>query len=146
MFWLDSRTVGHVVEGEHGIQELYAISVRVTTEAIRLSKPETSVLLGSFPAGVSASDFKYSPAGEILVFLASVWPDSSLETVKVQDEKWENRGTSALIYEETFERHSDHYITPKRTKIFSVKLEKNGETWSLKSTFNSLLKDVKHVS
>ena len=145
-FWLDNRTLGHVVEGEDGIQDFYAISVDVATDPARLSTPKRPVLLGSFPAGVSAANFKYTPAGEMLVFSASVWPDSSLETVKEQDERWENRGTSALIYEETYVRHWDHYILPKRSELFSVKLSRNGEEWSLESTFNPLMKGLKHVS
>jgi hypothetical protein len=93
VFWLDSRTVGHiVVNDEKSVQDLYAISVKFTTELA----PESPVLVGSFPTK-GASNFKYDAAAGILVFSEYVYPDGDLKKVKDHDEEWENRGNTAWV-------------------------------------------------
>ncbi|KDN41730.1 hypothetical protein RSAG8_07261, partial [Rhizoctonia solani AG-8 WAC10335] len=76
------------------------------------------------------SNFKYSKSGA-LVFSAYVHEDRNLSSVREQDERWRNRGNTALVYDENFVRHWDEYRGPKRQALFSVDLKKKDGAWSL---------------
>ncbi|CAE6421504.1 unnamed protein product [Rhizoctonia solani] len=87
------------------------------------------VRVGEFP-DAQLSNFKYSKSGA-LVFSAYVYEDRNLSSVREQDEKWRNRGNTALVYDENFVRHWDEYRGPKRQALFSVDLKKNKGEWTL---------------
>ncbi|KAI5123133.1 hypothetical protein M0805_000836 [Coniferiporia weirii] len=143
-FWLDDRTIGHVVAGSDGKgHELYAVSVK--SESRTLRAPESPVLAGAFPAGVIPANFKYASGATRLVFSAYVYADGDLATVKEQNEAYEARGNTALVYDETYERHWDTWTGPKRSKLFTVQLAKgkNGK-WALGDEFAAPLRDYKH--
>ncbi|CCO34750.1 hypothetical protein BN14_08857 [Rhizoctonia solani AG-1 IB] len=91
--------------------------------------PKSPVRVGTFP-DAHLSNFKYSKSGA-LVFSAYVYEDRNLSSVREQDEKWRNRGNTALVYDENFVRHWDEYRGPKRQALFSVDLKKSNGEWSL---------------
>ncbi|KAF8713356.1 Alpha beta-hydrolase, partial [Rhizoctonia solani] len=129
-FWIDDRTIGHVRPGSDGksSQELYAVSVEYTVDTTTVT-PKSPVRVGEFP-DAQLSNFKYSKSGA-LVFSAYVYEDRNLSSVREQDEKWRNRGNTALVYDENFVRHWDEYRGPKRQALFSVDLKKNKGEWTL---------------
>jgi hypothetical protein len=147
-FWLDSRTVGHVVEDEEEkVLKLYALSLKFETEELPnvLHTPEPPTLIGAFPTA-SAANFRYSLSSRHLVFSSYVYPDGNLSTVKERDEAWENRGTSALVYDSTYVRHWDTWVGPKASSLFSVQLTSDVDhKWTLGSEYINLLKDTGHV-
>lgn len=102
-------------------------------------------LIGTLPPGAPTTNYRYSLKGQVLVFSAYVWPDKKLETVKEQDEKWNKRGNSALVYDELYTRHWDTWRGPKAPSLFSVKLEKVDNKWTLGNEYVSILKGTKHV-
>ncbi|KAJ6559073.1 Alpha/Beta hydrolase protein [Mycena vulgaris] len=141
-FWLDTRTIGHAVEDE-GNMDLYAIDVRFETNVLDSEPP---ALIGSFPT-TTATNFQYSLSSGVLVFSDYVYADGNLSSVKEQDEAWENRGTTALVYDETFERHWDTWSGPKTTSLFSVRLRRDPDRkWVLAPEFDNLLKGTGHSS
>ncbi|KAI9058154.1 alpha/beta-hydrolase [Trametes sanguinea] len=147
-FWLDSRTLGHAVaEGsdKDKVINLYAISLKVDTGSPAITTfPNSPVHIGKFPTA-SATNFRYSAKAGVLVFSDYVHPDGDLKKVKENDEAWENRGDTAFVYDETFERHWDTWIGPKRTSLFSVKLTKQSAgKWALGDDFVNLLKGTGH--
>jgi hypothetical protein len=105
-FWLDSRTVAHVVKHEESKNlELYALSVKYETQdASTLTLLDHPILVGSFPTS-TATNFRYISGAGQLIFSDNVFPDGNLKTVKEQDDNWENRGTTALVYDSTYERY-----------------------------------------
>ena len=116
---------------------LYAISVKVETPGGIL--PDSPVLIGKFPTD-SASNFRYAAAPGVLVFSDLVHADGDLKKAKAHDEAWENRGDSAFVYDDTFERHWDTWVGPKSASLFSVKLAKSAEgKWELGTDFVNLL-------
>ena len=105
-FWLDSRTVGKVVdegEGKEKVKALYLINIRFEPDSVFIASV-TPTLIGKFPTN-SATNFRYTGRSGFLVFSDYVFPDGDLKTAKEQDEAWENRGNTAFVYDETFERH-----------------------------------------
>jgi len=56
------------------------------------------------------------------VFSDSVYEDGELKAAKEGDEAWQDRGTTAFVYDETYVRHWDTYRGPKHQSLFSVKL------------------------
>jgi hypothetical protein len=149
VFWLDERTVGHVVSGGDGKpQELYAISVKFETEpTAQLTTPDSPKLIGTFPNGVTVQNFRYSLRASRLVFSAYVYADTNLTSVKEQDEVWEKRGNSAFVYDDTFVRHWDTWRSPKRSSLFSVRLAKDpNHDWHLGDDYTAPLKGTRHVS
>lgn len=60
-FWLDSRTVGHVITPEDSdTQEFYVVSFEYSTESgvesdVQATAPHPPVLIGTFPAAAEAS-------------------------------------------------------------------------------------------
>ncbi|KAG9116042.1 hypothetical protein FRC07_007495, partial [Ceratobasidium sp. 392] len=136
-FWLDDRTVAHIRSGSDSksAQELYVVSVEYTTE-MTTATPEPPVHVGTLP-DVPLSNFKYSKSGA-LVFSAYVYDDFNLSSVREQDEKWENRGNSALVYDSNYVRHWDEYRGPKHQALFSVDLAKVDGKWALGSEVFSL--------
>ena len=150
-FWLDTRTIAHAVEegeGKDKAKALYAWSVKFETEGSGpavLSTPESPVFIGKFPT-TSATNFKFNGKSDYLVFSDYVFPDGDLTTVKKQDNEWENRGDTAFVYDETFERHWDTWVGPKRSSLFSVALAKGKDgKWSLGNNFVNLLNGTEHV-
>ncbi len=74
------------------------------------------------------------------MFSDNVHPDGNLSTVREQDEAWENRGTTALVYDATYERHWDTWIGPKTTSLFSVRLVQDPDhKWHFGSQFTNIL-------
>lgn len=141
-FWLDARTIGHVVRPEDdAAPQLVARSVEYTTE-LRLDEP---YVVGTFP-DVDVGNFKTSPDGRWLVFSADVYADKDLSTVKQQDQAWKDRGSSALVYEEMFVRHWDTFTLPKKASLFSVSITRdNAGKFVLGENFSSVLKTTNHV-
>jgi hypothetical protein len=139
VFWLDSRTLARVTEND-GIQKLEAF--RVHTANHTLSSP---TLIGGLPKGASANNFRYSSDGGILVFSAPVFSDYDLATVAEQDKAHEERGTSAYVFDDTYVRHWDTWRGPKKSRLFSVALEKNKGQWKLGSEYFRPLLNTDHV-
>lgn len=150
-FWLAPRVIAHVVPNEETkVQDVYAISVEFETQPVdggpvKLATPEPPVLIGSFPTSTS-DNFRYISESGVLVFSDSVYEDGELKAVKEGDNAWENRGTTALVYDETYVRHWDTYRGPKHWSLFSVKLVHKGGIWSLGDEFVNLLAGTAHVS
>ena len=142
-FWLDTYTIGHVVANSDKSKgaDFFAIHVKFTTEGITTNAPESSVRIGSFPPGVEPHNFRYSKAAGRLVFSAYVYSDGDLFTVQQQNQEYENRGNTALVYDETYERHWDTWTGPKRSALFTVTLAKE----KLGDDYSSPLKGTKHV-
>ncbi|KIY71185.1 alpha/beta-hydrolase [Cylindrobasidium torrendii FP15055 ss-10] len=147
-FWLDGRTLGHVVEND-GKLDLLAVEVQFNgnaTQAAVTSGSKEPLRLGSFPT-TTATNFVFSAQDGQLVFSDNVYEDGKLETIKSQDEAWENRGTTALVYDETYERHWDTWAGPKTTKLFSVSLVQDPDhQWHFGDKFVNLLEGTKHAS
>ncbi|KAG7442969.1 alpha/beta-hydrolase [Guyanagaster necrorhizus] len=146
-FWLDGRTVAHVVEGDKKL-DIYALDIdykkQDSDEVGTVSAPNLPTLLGSFPT-TTATNFRYSLLSGQLVFSDNVYPDGNLSAVKEQDEAWENRGTTALVYDTTYERHWDTWTGPKTTSLFSVRLVQDPDhKWHFGSQFTNILKGTGH--
>lgn len=104
------------------------------------------MLAGTLPEGVAPANFRYARGAARLVFSAYVYADGDLFTVKKQDEEYEARGNTALVYDETYERHWDTWTGPKRSKLFSVQLQRGlDEKYKLGDDYAAPLKDYKHV-
>ncbi|KAL1760448.1 Alpha/Beta hydrolase protein [Schizophyllum commune] len=147
-FWLDTRTVGHVVEGENKTLDFFAIDIQFETEPApgALSTPKPPTLIGSFPT-TGATNFVYNPASGHLVFSAEVYEDGDLTTVNEQDKEWEERGNTAFVYDETYVRHWDTYVGPKTAVLFSVPLKQTPEReWVFEQKWTNLLKGTGHSS
>ena len=150
-FWLDSRTIAHVVEsGEDKDRqlELYALSLEFNADlgVLSLSTVDSRVLAGTFPT-LTATNFRYSSTSGYLVFSDYVYSDGNLTAVKEKDDEWENRGTTALVYDSGFPRHWDHWIGPKRSSLFTVRLAKNADgNWELGTEFVNPLTGTGHAS
>ncbi|KAI8986222.1 alpha/beta-hydrolase [Trametes punicea] len=147
-FWLDSRTLAHAVaEGDDKdkVINLYAISLKVDTNSASITTlPESPILIGKFPTS-TATNFRYSPKAGFLVFSDYVHADGDLKKVKENDEAWENRGDTAFVYDETFERHWDTWVGPKRPSLFGVKLAKQpAGKWILDDNYVNLLNGTNH--
>lgn len=157
-FWLDSRTLAHVVE-----ENIYAVSLEYEIAPNSLVKvPRAPYLVGSFPSGSSPSNFKFTgtrklgtagPDGSIqhiLVFSAKVYDDYNLTSVKEKDAAWEARGTSALVYDELYVRHWDEYVSEKQSRLFSVELNLSGKgdnaKWTLGEEYFKVLENTEYVS
>lgn len=145
VFWLDSRTIALVSKNKKSdTLDLYALSVQFETQT-SLTTTTNPTFIGSFPTA-TVTNFRYSLSIGTLVFSYYVWPDGDLMSVKEQDEAWENRGNTALVYDETYARHWDHWITPKRSKLFSARLYKDADRkWHLGNDFANTMKHTNHV-
>ncbi|PFH53996.1 hypothetical protein AMATHDRAFT_53711 [Amanita thiersii Skay4041] len=146
-FWLDSRVVGHVVEGDNGL-ELYAIDIKFETpegsQSQLLSFEGPPTLVGTFPTK-TATNFRYSQKAGVLVFSDNVYSDVNLTSVKDQDQEWENRGNSAYVYDTTYVRHWDIWVGKKRPSLFTVRLALDPDRkWVFGNQFFSPLKGTDH--
>ena len=117
-------------------QQLFVIPVTLTGNSISVGE---SILVGSFPV-TTAADFRYAHSAGILVFAAYVHADGDLKAVKDNDEKYENRGNSALVYDSTFERQWDTWVGPKHKSLFTVPLYKDQGKFVLGDDFTNALK------
>ncbi|KAI0076295.1 hypothetical protein K474DRAFT_1691388 [Panus rudis PR-1116 ss-1] len=146
-FWIDPRTVGHAVdegEGKDKVKVLYAISLKVDTNDATISTfPDSPVLIGKLPTA-TASNFIFNGKSEYLIFSDNVYEDGDITKVKEHDEAWENRGDTAHVYDETFDRHWDTWVGPKKSSLFSVKLIKVGGKYVLGTNYINLLNGTGH--
>jgi hypothetical protein len=146
-FWLDSKTIGYVIEDknedkDHDSQStLFAISISSPSAA---GKP---VPVGTFPSAVAPANFQYSAKASILVFTAPVYADGDLLTVQEQDKAYKNRGNTAKVYDVTYARHWDEWVGPKKSTLFTVSIKKDASgKWQMGEEFGSPLKGTGHVS
>lgn len=136
-FWIDSRTIAHVVEAEgEKKQDIFAVPVTYEQGSVTIGEP---VLVGSLPV-TTAADFRYSSSSGVLVFSAYVYADGDLEAVTANDEAYDNRGNTALVYDQTFERQWDTWVGPKHKSLFTVKLQKDHGNYILGNSFTNVLK------
>lgn len=64
-----------------------------------------------------------------------------------QDQEYEDRGNTAYVYDETFERHWDTWGGPKQSTLFTISLSQDdNKAWRLGSQFKNVLKGTNHVS
>ena len=104
VFWLDSRAIGYVVvDGETKTVDLYSLLVHFTNETLETSSGPPA-LLGRFPTA-SPSSFRYAAELGVLVFLDNVYEDGDLIKVPGNDERWQDRGDTAFVYDDAYERH-----------------------------------------
>jgi len=83
----------------------------------------------------------------VLVFSDNVHEDGDLTKVPENDEKWQDRGNTALVYDDPYERHWDTWTGPKRPSLFTVKLFKDaGKHWHFGDKFYNVLNGTGHVS
>ncbi|KAG6890830.1 hypothetical protein C0995_003263 [Termitomyces sp. Mi166 len=145
-FWIQSRTVAHVVEGEVGL-DIYAMDVTLETgDADVLTIVNTPVLIAKLP-NKSATNFRYSIESGVLVFSDYVYPDGNLTSVVEQDDAYEARGNTAYVYDATYERHWDTWVGPKKSSLFSVSLYQDPDhKWVFGGQFINLLQGTKHSS
>lgn len=148
-FWLNSRTIAHVVEEDEALT-IYALDIKFETETEGnpglLSTPEPPLLIGKFPTK-SATNFRYSASSGYLVFSTYVYSDGNLTAVKEHDEAWESRGNSAFVYDTTYERHWDTWVGRKKSSLFSVRLLQDPDRkWVFGEHFVNLLEGTNHCS
>ncbi|KAH0586242.1 Dipeptidyl-peptidase 5 [Termitomyces sp. J132] len=148
-FWIQSRTIAHVVEGEVGL-EIYALDVALRTssggDTDVLATTNNPVLIAKLP-NKSATNFRYSIESGVLVFSDYVYSDGNLTSVAEQDDAYESRGNSAYVYDTTFERHWDTWVGPKKSSLFSVSLYQDADRkWVFDGQFINLLQGTKHSS
>jgi dipeptidyl aminopeptidase/acylaminoacyl peptidase len=144
-FWLDSRTIAHAAKAQDDsdVLSLYAISVKLESKSLTSPDNLTPKHIGSFPTS-SATNFKYCASKGRLVFSDYVYADGDLTKSKENDEKWEKRGNTALVYDTTFERQWDTWVLPKSNSLFIVTLKKDGNDWVLGNEWFNTLKGTKH--
>ncbi|KAH9980333.1 alpha/beta-hydrolase [Lactifluus volemus] len=144
-FWLDDRTIAHLVaDDDSKTSSLYALSIHLTETLNVTSDPP--VLLGKFPTA-SPSCFRYAAKAGVLVFADNVYEDGDLTKVPENDHQWQERGTTALVYDDTYERHWDTWTGPKRPSLFTVKLFKDAEgSWHFGDSFINVLHGTGHYS
>ncbi|KIM30118.1 hypothetical protein M408DRAFT_67081 [Serendipita vermifera MAFF 305830] len=142
VFWLDSCTLARVTEKD-GVQKLEALEIVTTTSTAEFSTP---TVIGELPKGASADNFQYNLDGGILVFSAYVYPDYNLSTIAEQDDAYEERGTTAYVFDDTFVRHWDTWRGQKSSRLFSVDLGKKDGQWKLGSDYFRPLLDTEHYT
>lgn len=94
--------------------DLYAIDLKFETNSAGAFSAEPPTLIGSFPT-TTATNFQYSTKISTLVFSdyvcmfiylyralsknTQVYADGNLSSVKEQDEAWEARGNTAMVFD-----------------------------------------------
>ncbi|KAH9969542.1 alpha/beta-hydrolase [Russula dissimulans] len=144
VFWLDDRTVGLVVGDEESrTAGLYAISVHFNNGTLNATS-DPPALIGTFPTA-SPSSFRYAAKAGVLVFSENVYGDGDLTKVPENDNKWQDRGHTALVYDDAYERHWDTWTVPKKPSLFTVKLSKDdGKHWHFGDKFYNALYGTGH--
>lgn len=145
VFWLDDRNVGYVIEDEESkTAGLHCISVHFTNESLALASDPPGALLGKFLTA-SPNSFRYAAKAGFLVFSDNVYEDGDLTKVLENDKKWQNRGNTAFVYDDPYERHWDTWTGPKRPSLFTVKLYKDAEKrWHFGDKFYNVLNGTGH--
>jgi dipeptidyl aminopeptidase/acylaminoacyl peptidase len=73
--------------------------------------------------------FRISPTGDHLVVSASVYLDcEDLKCTAERDAKSEDDPVTAQAYDQLFMRHWDHWLDDKRSQLFAIPLDEDGNT------------------
>lgn len=73
---------------------------------------------------VDVGTFRLAPEGERLVFSAAVYPDcENLACTVERDELAAESQATGVLYSRLFMRHWDHWMTEKRSRLFSIPLK-----------------------
>ncbi|KAJ7175987.1 Alpha/Beta hydrolase protein [Mycena filopes] len=139
-FWLDSRTIGHAMEGANGTLELYARSLDLQVHLVA----DAPVFIGSLPTK-TANTFRY--ANGVLVFMDYVYVDGNLTAAPEQDAIRDRRPNAGMVFDQLNERFWDSWLSPKSASLFSVSLTSNQNgKWKLGTQFANLLKGTGHTA
>ncbi|ORY00217.1 S9C family peptidase [Basidiobolus meristosporus CBS 931.73] len=118
--WLDSATVGFV-------------STRATTSqlwAVDVTKPGAQpVQVTNFTLDIG--NIKYNSKEKLLAFTAGVYADGSMDKAVEIDAVNAKRPDSGMVYDQLFVRHWDHFVTPKKQNLFTVKLSESRGKYSV---------------
>ena len=139
---MDDRTLALVSPGVDSGPELLAVSIKIDSSAISVTNRN---FVGTLPQ-VDAGNYQYSASAKMLVFSAYVYEDHNLTAVHERNKAFEERGNSALIYDNTFMRHWDTWRDKTRQALFSVGLfhDEKG-VWILDKEYFAPLLGTGHV-
>ncbi|WWC61924.1 uncharacterized protein I303_104510 [Kwoniella dejecticola CBS 10117] len=143
LFWLDPTTFAYL----NG-SSLYSYSINLDTSFKPSGPPRAKEIL-TFPEGVNPTGLTFEPKSGTLAFSGQVWESSdAFDDTEKYDKKWEDRGDSALVYDDLFVRHWDEWRTPGKVWTIGVtSLVTKGGLWESVATggghtFVNLLKDT----
>lgn len=102
IIWLSDSTIAYL----NG-SSLYALSISYDVSAQLATVKHEATQLVDFPSDVES--LSYEPESGRLAFSAAVWQDGDLLNTAHNDEEWEERGTTGVVYDDLFVRSvSDH--------------------------------------
>ncbi|KAK9768457.1 Dipeptidyl-peptidase 5 [Basidiobolus ranarum] len=119
--WLDSSNVGFISDRSNSSQ-LWSVSITARTEPVQITQ---------FPTGIA--NIKYNADKSLLTFTSSVYEDGSMEEAARLDHEKSTKVDSALVFDELFVRHWDHFIQNKKAQIFTVGIERQRNAFNLSS-------------
>ncbi|ORX79351.1 S9C family peptidase [Basidiobolus meristosporus CBS 931.73] len=122
--WLDSATVGFV-SSRTETSQLWAINIKPGAQPVQVTNFTRDI-----------GNVKYNTKAKLLAFSTSVYPDGSMEKAVELDAANEKRTDSAMVYEELLFRHWDHWTSVKKQNIFTTKIQKNGEKYTVSKAIN----------
>ena len=96
--WLNDHTTAFL----NG-STLYSFSINDTSEE-SLNKGVKREKVFEFPEGINPTGLQYQRDTNLLIFSAQVWADGDLYTVAEQNKRYEQRGTTGVVYDELFLR------------------------------------------
>ncbi|KAK9763830.1 Dipeptidyl-peptidase 5 [Basidiobolus ranarum] len=126
--WLDSTNVGFISDRSNSSQ-LWSISIAKRSGPVQITQFPTSI-----------ANIKYNAVRSILTFTSSVYQGTSMEETSHLDSEKSKNLDSALVFDELFVRHWDHFIQGKKTQIFVVNLERKHDNFNISSPPVNILK------
>jgi dipeptidyl aminopeptidase/acylaminoacyl peptidase len=119
VFWLNDETVGFL-SLRSGHSQVWTVQAKQRHAQLSTTSVILSKQLTSFPVGITT--VRYHRHAHLLAFSAQVYEDGGLKEAARLAANVHLKADSALVYDQLYVRHWDHYVGPKKQNLFVVRL------------------------
>ncbi|KAJ2353476.1 dipeptidylpeptidase, partial [Coemansia sp. RSA 2618] len=123
--WFDDETIGFLKRGVLYKQQLHGN----TSPSVVFAPP------------VAISNVAYRAHQDMLTFVASVFPNCTLDECVRVKQKNAQRPDSAMVFDNLWARHWNEWMTEEKPAVFGVSLDRTKRTWTVgpETNFAALL-------
>ncbi|KAJ2839471.1 dipeptidylpeptidase [Coemansia erecta] len=113
--WFDEETIGFLKKGALYKQPLYGNTVPSEV----------------FAPPIAISNVMYRASQDMLTFVASVFPNCTMDECVLVKQRNAMRTDSAMVFDNLWARHWNEWMSMEKPNVFAARLDRTGSRWSV---------------